>query len=65
MITPAVEEALLLADEILVHARFPMSVRERYVPGTPKPRRGDDPELLKTKEQLFYGMEQEVAREAI
>jgi len=65
MITHDVEEALLLADEVLVLSRFPMSVRERYVPGTPKPRRGDDPELLRTKEQLFYGMEQEVVREAI
>jgi ABC-type nitrate/sulfonate/bicarbonate transport system ATPase subunit len=65
MITHDVEEALLLADEVLVLSRFPMSIRERYVPGTPKPRRGDDPELLRAKEQLFYGMEKESLREAV
>ncbi len=53
MITHDVEEALLLADEVLVLTTFPMVVRERFVIDMPKPRRSDHHELLRIKEYVL------------
>jgi len=59
MITHDVEEALLLADEVLVLRAFPMTVCESFVLDTPKPRRGDDHDILKTKEHILQVLESE------
>jgi len=59
MITHDVEEALLLADEVIVLRAFPMTACETFVLDTPKPRRGDDPGILKTKEHILQVLESE------
>jgi len=59
MITHDVEEALLLADEVLVLRAFPMTVCETFVLDTPKPRRGNNPGVLKTKEHILQILENE------
>lgn len=53
MITHDVEEALLLADEVMVLTTFPMTIRERFVLNMPKPRRSDEHELLRIKEYVL------------
>jgi NitT/TauT family transport system ATP-binding protein len=57
MITHDVEEALLLADEVLVLSAFPMTVCETFVLDTPKPRRADNLDILKTKEHILQVLE--------
>jgi len=59
MITHDVEEALLLADEVLVLRAFPMIVSESFVLDTPKPRRGDNAALLRTKEHILQVLGEE------
>jgi len=59
MITHDVEEALLLADEVIVLTSFPMRVRERFVLKTEKPRRSTDPELLRIKEHVLEELQGE------
>jgi NitT/TauT family transport system ATP-binding protein len=49
MITHDIEEALVLADEIVVLSGRPMRVLDRLIPGGTKLRRLDDPELLRIK----------------
>ena len=46
MVTHDIEEALLLADEVLVLSPMPMTIRERFVLEMPKPRRVDDTRLI-------------------
>lgn len=53
MITHDVEEALLLADEVLVLAAFPMHIKEQFALEWPKPRRSDQTELVKIKEHVL------------
>ena len=59
MITHDVEEALLLADEVIVLSRPPMAVRERFRPESPKPRRITDPGLVRLKEHILTELEAE------
>jgi NitT/TauT family transport system ATP-binding protein len=60
MITHDVEEALLLADEILVLSQMPMQIRERFVPAMPKPRKGSDPDLIRIKEHILEELQKEL-----
>jgi NitT/TauT family transport system ATP-binding protein len=53
MITHDIEEALRLADEILVLSGRPMRVLDRFSLTGPKLRRLDDPELIKIKEYVL------------
>jgi NitT/TauT family transport system ATP-binding protein len=53
MITHDIEEALLLADELVLLTPRPMAVQERFVLKSPKPRRFDDPELLALKSHVL------------
>ncbi len=60
MITHDIEEALLLADEVLVLSRSPMKVLEQFVLTRPKPRRLDDSELLEIKAHVLERLQQEL-----
>ena len=59
MITHDVEEALLLADEVIVLTSFPMRVRERFVLSKPKPRKASDAALLRVKEHVLEKLQRD------
>jgi NitT/TauT family transport system ATP-binding protein len=60
MITHDIEEALLLADEILVLSRTPMIINERIALNRPKPRRADDPTLMALKARMLRQLQKEL-----
>jgi NitT/TauT family transport system ATP-binding protein len=60
MITHDIEEALLLADKVLVLSQSPMKVLEQYTLIRPKPRRLDDPQLLEIKAYVLDRLQQEL-----
>jgi len=60
MITHDIEEALLLADEVLVLSRMPMTVLEHFTLTLPKPRRLDDSQLLEIKAHVLDRLQQEL-----
>jgi len=53
MITHDIEEALLLADEVLLLSPQPMIIKEAFILAQPKPRHFSDPNLLKIKEYML------------
>jgi NitT/TauT family transport system ATP-binding protein len=53
MVTHDIEEALLLADELLVLTPMPMTIREHFRLATPKPRRVDDARLIAVKSHVL------------
>jgi NitT/TauT family transport system ATP-binding protein len=57
MVTHDIEEALLLADELLVLSPMPMSVREHFRLEMPKPRRVDDARLIAIKTHVLNLLE--------
>ena len=59
MITHDVEEALLLADELLVLSMPPMRISQRIALNQPKPRRISDPELLAYKEKILAHLQED------
>lgn len=60
MVTHDIEEALLLADDLLVLTPAPMRVRERFHLDWPKPRRVDDPRLTALKARLLDLLQEEL-----
>lgn len=61
MITHDIEEALLLADEVLVLSRAPMKVLEQFSLTGPKPRRLNDSQLLEIKAHVLDRLQQELS----
>ncbi|MBL0716360.1 MAG: ABC transporter ATP-binding protein [Desulfosarcina sp.] len=57
MVTHDIDEALLLADELLVLSPMPMVVRERFFLEMPKPRRVDDARLTAIKTHVLNLLE--------
>lgn len=60
MITHDIEEALLLADEVLVLSRSPMKVVEQFTLTRPKPRSLNDSQLLEIKAHVLDRLQQEL-----
>jgi NitT/TauT family transport system ATP-binding protein len=60
MITHDIEEALVLADEILVLSGRPMRVLDKFVLDGPKLRQLDDPHLIEIKQYVLDLMQEEL-----
>ena len=60
MITHDIEEALRLADEVLVMSKRPMRILDRFSLIGPKLRKLDDPQLLEIKEYVLNLLQQEL-----
>ena len=63
MITHNIDEALMLADEVLVMSRLPMKILEQLALSGPKPRRLSDPELIQIKEHVLRRLQEELGNE--
>ena len=63
MITHNIDEALMLADEVLVMSRLPMKILEQFALSGPKPRRLSDPELIQIKEHVLRRLQEELGNE--
>ncbi|MFC1504909.1 ABC transporter ATP-binding protein [Thermodesulfobacteriota bacterium] len=59
MITHDIEEALLLADEVLLLSRSPMNIEERFRLDQTKPRQITDPKLLTIKAHVLERLQKE------
>lgn len=62
MITHDIEEALRLADEILVLSGRPMRVLDQFPLQGPKLRRLDDPQLIRIKEYVLNLLQEELVK---
>jgi len=62
MITHDIEEALRLADEVLVLSGRPMRVLDRFSLHGPRLRRLDDPELIRIKEYVLNLLQEELVK---
>jgi len=60
MITHDIEEALMLADEVLVLSRRPMRILDRFSLRGAKLRRIDDPDLIKIKKYVLNLLQEEL-----
>ena len=60
MITHDVEEALLLADELLILSRTPMRIMQHIALDQPKPRRISDPQLMEYKERILSHLQEDM-----
>ncbi len=63
MITHDIDEALMLADQVLVMSQPPMRTLERFDFNGPKPRHLSDPQLLEIKEYVLNRLQQEIKNE--
>ncbi len=63
MITHDVEEALLLADEVLLCSRPPLRFLESIVPPGPKPRHRKDPRIVADRDRILRRLEKEAGLE--
>jgi len=62
MITHDIEEALLLADELIVLTPAPMRIRRRLKLTSPKPRRMNDPFLIEMKERTLELLQEDAEK---
>jgi NitT/TauT family transport system ATP-binding protein len=62
MITHDIEEALRLADEVLVLSGRPMRVLDQFSLPGPKLRRLDDPQLIRIKEYVLNLLQEELVK---
>ncbi|MCP3873067.1 MAG: ABC transporter ATP-binding protein [Desulfobacteraceae bacterium] len=63
MITHDIEEALLLADEIYLLSPQPMTISRHFILDQPKPRKFNDPVLLKIKADVLDKLEGDLIHE--
>jgi len=62
MITHDIEEALILADEVLVLSQLPMRILERFTLSGSKLRQLDDPQLIEIKEHVLNILQEELKK---
>ena len=62
MITHDIEEALMLADEVVVLSGRPMRILDRFIPGGPKLRRLEDPRLIEIKAYVLDLLQRELEK---
>ena len=62
MITHDIEEALSLADEVLILSHRPMRVLDRFVLDGPKLKRIDDPRQLEIKQHVLGLLQEEIRK---
>jgi len=62
MISHDIEEALRLADEVLVLSGLPMRVLDQFPLQGPKLRRLDDPQLIRIKEYVLNLLQEELIK---
>jgi NitT/TauT family transport system ATP-binding protein len=60
MITHDIEEGLLLADDLYVLSRMPMKILAHHRLESPKPRRPDDPGLIRVKTAVLARLDREL-----
>lgn len=60
MITHDIEEGLLLADDLYLLSRMPMKIIEHRRLRSPKPRRPDDPDLVRAKTEVMARLDMEL-----
>jgi len=65
MITHDIEEGLLLADDLYVLSRMPMRILQHHRLETPKPRRSDDPMLIRVKTAVLARLDRELSHGAL
>jgi len=65
MITHNIDEALMLADEVLVMGQLPMRILEHFNLSGSKPRRLNDPELIEIKEHVLSRLQDELEDEIL
>ena len=58
MVTHDVDDALFLADRIVVLSRSPMMITEEFIPEGKKPRNPTNTELLHLKEQILRSLQE-------
>ena len=63
MITHNIDEALMLADEVLVMGQLPMRIMEHFNLSGPRPRRLNEPELIEIKEHVLHRLQNELKNE--
>jgi putative hydroxymethylpyrimidine transport system ATP-binding protein len=63
MITHDIDEALMLADEVLVLGQLPMRILEKFDLKGPKPRYSMDPGLIQIKEHVLKRLQEELQHE--
>ena len=63
MITHNIDEALMLADEVVVMGKLPMKILEQFDLSGPKPRRLNDPDLIEIKEHVLRRLQDELENE--
>jgi NitT/TauT family transport system ATP-binding protein len=63
MITHNIDEALMLADDVLVMSQLPMKILEQFKLSGSKPRRLSDPELIEIKEHVLSRLQDELKNE--
>ena len=65
MITHDIDEALVLADELIVLTHSPMRIRQRFELAGPKPRSIGEPGLIEIRERVLERLQEDLLDEPV